>query len=217
MHTLCPDCKKQHQITVDELRISQGMIHCTNCSSMFDALEFLNEKKITQNSDVSAPEYISTPTTSILNKLTPYWGIAYTFCIALFIFQIYFFEGYNLTQSKIIRPWLEKSCSLLNCQLPQYKNLSEFTILHGSFEPTENEYYIFKTSFTNQSAFEQKHPSIKLTLLNFNGQPFAERIFYPQNYLKQLINIIQPEMSAEISMEIATPKNNIGGYRFEFI
>jgi len=217
MHTLCPECNQQRQISAEELRSSQGMVRCTGCSTMFDALEFLNAKQVTEKSKKVHQNHIAAPTTSILKKLTPYWGLGYTFCVLLFMFQIYFFEGYNLTQNKTIRPWLEKSCSYFDCQLPIYKNISEFTILHGSFELSKNEQYIFKTSFTNQADFSQNHPSIKLTLLNFTGHSFAERIFHPQEYLKQPISIIKPEMSAEISIKIAAPAQNIGGYRFEFI
>ncbi len=218
MHTLCPECHTQRKISAKELKRSQGMVRCSHCATMFDALELLNEKQVSEKTKTNDPQYnLSVPKSSFLNKLTPYWGLAYTLCIFLFIFQIYYFEGYNLTQNNTLRPWLEKSCSLLDCQLPPYKNLNEFTILLGSFEPTKNKHYFFKTSFINQSAFEQNHPSIKLTLLDYTGHPFAERVFHPQEYLNHPTGSIKPDMSAEVTMDVAAPAKNIGGYRFEFI
>ena len=213
MYTQCPLCKKQHKITVNELRTSRGMISCESCSAMFDALELLSEGRGTKEKGDNK----TIPAIKHRKKHTLLWGLGYSSCIIFLIFQIIFFEGYNLTQNAAVRPWLEKTCGYFDCQLPRYKNLSEFTILHGSFEPTANKYYVFKAIFTNQSVFEQTLPSIKLTLLDFNGQVFAKRIFHPQDYSNQAHKLIEPEMSEEIIMEIAAPSTKTGGYRFEFI
>ena len=213
MYTQCPKCKKQHQITVDELRSSRAMICCDACSIMFDALELLSEKQGIEE----ASDNKTIPEIKLRKKHVAPWGLGYSICIILFIFQIVYFEGYNLTQNAAVRPWLEKTCGYFDCQLPAYKNLSEFTMLHGSFEPTADKHYVFKAAFTNQSAFEQTLPSIKLTLLDFTGHAFAKRIFRPQDYSNQAQKLIAPEMSEEITMEIAAPSTKTGGYRFEFI
>ncbi len=213
MYTQCPECKKQHKITIDELRDSHGMIGCDECSVMFDALELLSDR---QNA-IEGSNILTIPEIKPRKKYPPLWGLGYSICIIVFMFQIVFFEGYNLTQNANVRPWLEKACGYLDCQLPHYKNLDEFTILHGSFEPTVNKHYVFKTAFTNQSAFEQTLPSIKLTLLDFSGHAFAKRIFHPQDYSNQAHKLVEPEMSEEIVMEIAAPSTKTGGYLFEFI
>ena len=101
--------------------------------------------------------------------------------------------------------------------MPPYKNLDELTILQGSLEPTEREYFVFKAVFINQSDFKQDYPSVKLILQNFTGETIAERIFQPQDYLKNKLSQIQPEESAEISMKIVAPSKKMGGYSFEFI
>ncbi|MCK4843194.1 MAG: zinc-ribbon and DUF3426 domain-containing protein [Methylococcales bacterium] len=194
MFTQCPDCKKKYSVTAKKLRTSQGMLYCKKCNSRFDALFLLKD--------------------GISSTL---WNLGFCCSLITFAFQVYFFEGYNLTQNPTLRPWLEKSCQQLKCQLPHYKNLTEFTILHGSFEPDGNNNYVFKTAFTNQSAFEQSPPSIKLTLTDFKGHTFAERIFHPKNYLKPDFSLIQPEMSIEMSLDIATPSAKVGGYVFELI
>ncbi len=214
MQTQCPECNKQRSISIEELRSSLGMICCDGCSSMFDALELLNDEKT--DAPLEANEILPALKSPSDEHKGP-WGIGYTVCIILFLFQIYFFEGYNLTQNTFLRPWLKTICSSLNCQLPVYKNLNEITILHGAFEATKNNTYIFRTSFSNQSAFEQKYPSIKLTLQNFSGQTFAERVFRPQDYTKRSASLIGSNTSTEITMEIAAPSKKMGGYRFELI
>ena len=213
MYTQCPKCKKQHKITIEELRTTRGMLSCDGCSTMFDALELLSEEQDAKGQNDNK----TIPGIKLRKKHTLPWGLGYSICIILFIFQIVYFEGYNLTQNAVVRPWLKKTCGYFGCQLPHYKNLSEFTILHGSFEPTASKHYVFKAAFTNQADFEQTLPSIKLTLLDFTGHAFAKRVFHPQEYSNQAHNLIAPEMTEEITMEIATPSTKTGGYRFEFI
>ena len=213
MYTQCPKCKKQHEITVEELRASLGMICCDGCTTIFDALELLSERQGAKG--ISDNQAI--PGIKLRRKYALPWGLGFSLCIILFIFQIVFFEGYNLTQNAVVRPWLEKTCGYFDCQLPRYKNLNEFAILHGSFEPVANKHYLFKAAFTNQADFEQALPSIKLTLLDFTGYAFAKRVFHPQEYSNKAHNLIAPEMTEEITMEIATPSIKTGGYRFEFI
>ena len=211
MRTQCPECKKQRSISVKELRSSRGMIRCDECSSMFDALELLNEGNASNeiNTHEALPALKSSSATD-----KGLWGAGYSFCIILFIYQVYFFESYNLTQNTQLRPWLNTVCHYINCLLPAYKNLNEFTILHGAFEATEKDTYLFNTAFSNQSAFEQSYPSIKLSLQNFNGQTFAERIFHPQDYAKNHVEFIAPDKLTEITMKIAAPSEKIGGYHF---
>jgi hypothetical protein len=215
MYTQCPECKKQHSLTIAELRSSNGVIDCDQCEIKFDALELLKEQSIPENrqSNEFLLAHHQTGT-----KHSAFWVLGFSLCLALMAFQIYFFEAYNLSQNNKLRPWLEKICNKLNCQLPVYKNLADFSIIHGSFELTANKsYYVFKTTFVNQSAFKQHHPAIKLTLQTFTGLDFAERIFLPQEYLNHSPDFIKPDMSVEISMNIAIPSNEIGGYRFELI
>lgn len=215
MITQCPECKKQHSLSAAELRASNAKIHCDQCDLDFDALELLkdplpNENK--QSKDLLTPQYKAN------SKYSTFWTLGFTLCIALMAFQIYFFEAYNISQNKKLRPWLEKICTQFSCQLPTYKNLNDFSILHGSFELAANKtHYVFKTTFINQSVFKQQHPAIKLTLQNFTGHNLAERIFFPQEYLTHYLEFIKPDVSVEISLNIAIPPKEIGGYRFELI
>jgi len=219
MYTQCPECKKTHAITVDELRTSHGMMNCEACNAMYDALELLNEGDISSaNIDTkTTTESHKTDINDVPNQRNSYWGVSTSLLIIILLFQVYFFEAYNLSQNTALRPWIKKVCTQLsNCQLPHYKNLTEISILTGSFEP-KNNHYIFKTSFINQSPFAQNRPSIKLTLLDFTGQAFAKRVFHPEDYSEHPLTPLKPELADEITLSIATPSSKIGGYRFELI
>jgi len=220
MYTQCPECKSPYSVTAEQLRASHGEISCEACSAIFDALELLNEGAIPN--DIEINEFPSYLDDSINNSSFPklqakHWGLGICFLLLGLTFQIYFFKAYALSQNTTLRPWLEKACNVkTNCQLPPYKNLDELTILNGSFEPV-NDHYLFKTAFINQSIFAQQQPSIKLTLLDFTGHSFAERIFHPEHYSKQPLSLLKPDIPVEITISIATPLKKIGGYRFELI
>ncbi len=227
MYTQCPKCKSQRPISVEDLRSSGGMLTCYTCSSTFDAISLLSKgyapskkKKprllVNQNDEGGVGFDESYDSANSKQQKIP-WGVASGFCLLIFIFQLYIFESYNLTQHKNLRPWVEKICALLSCQLPAYKNLDEIALVHGALQPTEDGQFVFKTAFTNQSAFTQKKPSIKLILIDYTGADFARRIFYPEEFLKQESDLIDPDMSTEIILEIASPMTKIGGYRFELI
>jgi len=217
MYTQCPDCQFSRPIGTEELRNTRGMISCDNCSSMYDALELLSDK----NSD-NGPVHFDSDNyaeTKKQSKLSPaFWSVSLTLSILLFIYQFYTFEAYNLTQNATSRGWLEKTQPFFDRKLPIYKNLDEFSILHGSFERNANSTFIFRTALTNQSSFTQNHPAIKLTLIDFTGSEFASRIFFAEDYTpNKSTSTMPPESTIEIALTIATPSHNIGGYHFELI
>jgi len=217
MYTQCTECQQAQTISAEQLRTAHGQLYCEACSTTFDALESLNEGSIpTETITTDFPETINNqPFPS--NQQTKFWGLGSSFLLAFLVFQLYFFEGYNLSQNIQLRPWLQKVCTeSTNCQLPEYQNLDEISILNGSFEPN-NEHYLFKATFINQSLFAQKQPSIKLTLLDFSGRSFSKRTFHPSEYSDHPNDLLKSNQADEITLSIATPSSKIGGYRFELI
>ncbi len=215
MYTQCTECKQPNSISVEQLRTSHGMIHCKACSAMYDALNLLNEGEIPTDIDTIDSAY--TAPQALSKKQSNPWGLGTSILFIIFIFQVYYFEAYNLSQNSTLRPWLKKICSeSTNCQLPKYRNLDEITILNGSFEPVNN-HYIFNTVVINQALFAQQRPSIKLTLIDFTGRSFASRTFYPTDYSKQPTSLLEPNLAEKITLSIAAPSSKIGGYRFELI
>lgn len=218
MYTQCPECKKPHALTVEDLRRTHGMLKCKTCTIMFDALELLSIGSIDNVENTLLPSPNNTH--AFDNNFWPQKNhliIGGVFLFFLLLFQVYFFESYNMTQNPTLRPWLKKGCTVIpGCKFPHYKNLNELTILDGHFEPAED-YYIFKTTIINQSLFSQKLPSIRLILIDFTGGPFAERIFLPTEYSKEPKILLKSETSKKITLTIATPANKVGGYNFELI
>jgi len=213
MFTQCTVCQQQHSLTIKQLRDSQGMLRCSECSAIFNALQQLSD---TPQANPDQPNAAFYPR-AVTSRKTTHWHRSTGLCLLTLSLQVCFFEGYRFTQNNILRPWLTQLCRPLNCKLPAYKNLNELTILHGSIQTISQQHSIFRITFVNHAMFEQRLPSIKLTLQNFTGDDFAQRIFYPKDYMGNQASVMKPDMSIEIALDIATPVSNLDGYRFKLI
>jgi predicted Zn finger-like uncharacterized protein len=148
------------------------------------------------------------------------WFVGVVIGSLLLLGQIIFFESGKLSQNSSYRPRLEKLCHWLGCQLQDYQNLNEFVVLKGSFTPGADNTMVFKAVINNQAAFKQRLPNIKLTLLDYNEQIFAQRIFVPKEYLPNTAHpnySIAPDETVAASLTIAVPKTSVGGYNFDLI
>ena len=116
-----------------------------------------------------------------------------------------------------MRPWLVKTCELLECTVPMYKNPQEYTILQGTIDPLNDNKLSFKATFSNDAPFAQAYPTLKLKLLKFNGAILAERNFAQRQYAPTVPfnKKVPPGGLVNINFQIANPSEKIGGYSFE--
>ncbi len=194
------------------MRNNSAIVFCRQCSIKFDALELLSETAIDEaNNNIQA---VVLPWEQPSRK--SYWLLATLINSLLLLAQLVSFEGNAVAQNIRFRPGLERACQLFGCQLPNYKNADEL-IIKGALIPS-NGHYNFTAAITNQAAFAQHYPNIKLTLLGYNGSPFAYRIFYPQEYAAEMMTtnaLINAGATLAINLDIAATKNHISGYTFD--
>ncbi len=195
----CSQCKKDYEVDFE----SGGAIDlCPDC-----------HKK--QRMPQIPADFFATPHPT---PVSHFWGVGFGVGIILLLVQIYLVERDKIGQDAEKRASVEKICQLLPCRLPVYKNLDEIEILQGDFQLEGNSHYVFETVISNQAAFSQAYPRIKLILLDFSGQPFAQRIFHPKDYVKVSPDaLMAASQTIEISLNIAIPRQKIGGYTFELI
>jgi len=215
LYTQCPQCQYLQTVSTEQLRLSRGMSKCKKCSTLFDVLEFISEHPLEEAEDIDDPKSLSSARKQNI-PLHVLWLYGFFAGILLLASQIYFFEGYALSQNRILRPWLLKLCQTLDCRLPEYKNINEVRILQGGLQATDKHSYEFKAVISNQARFSQLYPDIQLTLLTFTGEAFAERVFSAHNYRPESALLAADEI-AEISFEIAAPQTGIGGYTFKLL
>lgn len=204
MLTQCSHCKKTFNISIEELRTSPTVLCCANCEEMLGKLKLFNTNFFFSSEKNSSSHFAL-------------WLLGCIACVVLFVAQVYLVEQDKLSQNPQQRVWLEKICQSLHCRVPVYKNLDEFEILHGDFQ-LQNNHYLFQTVLSNQADFAQRYPRIKLTLMDFNGHTFAERVFYPREYLgTEPPQLMSASETIEVNLNIALPAQKVGGYTFELI
>jgi len=217
MFTQCPECQTIQPLTLIELRTTRGMLRCGKCSASFDALKHISETEEINKSDHHSSKPLPWDRESMSGNA--HWRTGLIIGVLLLIAQTIYFEGYAFTQNAAIRPALTKLCQFINCRLPVYKNLDEFTILHGSFTPLPDQNYSFRLVMSNQAPFTQLYPNVRLTLLDYSGNAFTYRIFQPADYLPEdaVTNVIAADATTEITLKIAAPKTKVGGSTFDLI
>jgi hypothetical protein len=168
---------------------------------------------------VPRPEKTAAWNKSSMTKSAIPWGRFFFIGLLLFTGQLIYFEGYTLTQSRLVRPWLQKLCEKMDCQLPVYYNINEFDVLHSSFQESAAQAYDFQAAINNQSVFAQAYPKIKLTLVDFSGKPLVKRVFLAQDYLNASFgsSLVSSNETFEVKLQITTPNKQIGGYSIEII
>ena len=215
MFTQCPECLTIQAITLVQLRHGKGLLRCSQCGSTFDALERINETADINPPPPHFPKHL--PWDEVKTVSNKSWGAGILLGMTLLLGQVCYFEGHAFSQNPALRPHLIKLCQLINCHLPDYKNLTEITVLHGSFMPGSDQNYTFKMVLNNQAAFDQPYPYIKLSLLDYNDHLFAYRIFKPNEYLSKDTppRLMASEATTEVNLIITAPKTKIGGSRFD--
>ncbi len=196
MQQFCSGCQKEYKV---DFEAGDDLLHCPDC---------LQKQKLTLPDD-----FFTAPKKSI----SPWWTLGFVLCFSGLVAQIYWVARHSIAQNPQQRVWVEKICQKLPCGLPDYKNLDELEILHGDFQ-LDNTHYLFETVISNQAQFAQAYPRIRLVLLDFSGQVFAQRIFYPSEYLGvSPTEKLAAAQTIEVSLKIAIPKQKVGGYTFELL
>lgn len=201
---------------MEQLRTSRAIVFCSDCAISFDALELLSDTVTVDVEKTENPLTVPLPWEIESIPGNSYWQSGLLGVSLLLLAQLVYFEGYAFSQNPSFRPSLERLCQTLNCSLPPYRHADEFSVLEGSLTALPDHILAFRTIVSNQGAFAQPFPNLYLTLLDYTGRPFANRIFRPQDYLPVVPTTpINADATLEIRLALAAPKTSIGGYTFE--
>jgi len=223
METLCPHCETRYQIDRDTLVAANGLVRCSRCRNVFNALKHLNgspsdqeplpeieeqEGRTEVKSDLPSltsdafeaaadsstmPEpnasaldmedTLSAPRRRIARNSTSV--LVALLLAALLVAQLAWFERDKLLSKPQSRDFLERTCDLLNCTLPEWRDPSKFEVLHRSLVPKPGQLGVLalEGQFINRAEVPQPLPVLQLTLLDSNEKLLARRRLYPNEYL----------------------------------
>ncbi|HLF95574.1 MAG TPA: zinc-ribbon and DUF3426 domain-containing protein [Methylococcaceae bacterium] len=152
---------------------------------------------------------------------SPLWTLASLGAVALLLWQGWHFEHDRLARDERYRPWMETACRLAGCVLPVRRDLARIEILDRQLNPAEGtvDGLEFHTVLANYADFPQPFPRLKLSLTYFDGDPIAQRIFPPEEYLPaELAAKAMPVgESFEIKLLLAPPEKTVGGFTIELL
>lgn len=236
MFTQCPACKTAFRITPAQIRMGEGLAKCSKCNMQFDVIGSLSdiafefhfsdikrvptlrfEQAVTPESEIEDPD--PPPLPSKPSKIPWAWIAGIAFMVLALIAQLSYFQGRQLVQSPFFRPWFAGICAPLSCELPPYRAPEAIEILEQRLDPLGPNRLEFRIVVVNGSRIEQAFPRIQLNLIQFNGEPLAQGVFFPTDYLSSAERpALMPVGKAfVIRFTILSPKSAVGGYHFKLI
>lgn len=214
MFSRCEYCQHQQRVTVKQLRRHRGLLKCRNCHKSFDALASLSEKR--------DKRILSGPSEDVLPWLKEpqpldrrSWRFAASGLLMLLLIQLSYFEGYRLLAMPQVQSVAESICHQWHCRTPAYLNVADWSVSSSDLQPYLQGRYRFSAAISNQSDAVQAFPNLKLTLLGFNGQALAERVFEPWQYTNS--ERLGGEESREIQLWLKAPSFAVGGFSVSVI
>ncbi len=136
--------------------------------------------------------------------------------------QYLYFARADLAQHASLRPWLQRACTYLDCELPlrhapeQIELLSRDVISH----PRIRNALLINATFVSRASFVQAYPVLQISLSNENGAVVAMRRFQPAEYLAQGARSVAgmaPGAPVRVILEVVEPKRGATSFQFEFL
>lgn len=209
MFSRCEYCQHQQRVTVKQLRRYRGLLKCRNCHKPFDALASLSEKF--DKRELKEPSEQALPWLKDSKPVDQrVWRFANLGLLLVLLGQASYFQAGQLLRSAQVQAIAERVCQTLPCRVPAYFDVADWSVSNSDLLPYLQGRYLFSAAISNQSDVRQTFPQLKLTLLDFNGRPVAERVFESWQYVDQ--QQLAGEESRELRLWLAAPGIPVGGF-----
>ncbi len=120
--------------------------------------------------------------------------------------QYVFFHAPKLSQKIEYRPWLQRFCDFLPCELAAYSDLQHIHVerLSVHSHPDLADSLIVELILTNTASDRQAYPGLVLRFDDLAGRQIAARRFSPREYLPQnLATVALMPMDKAVSIKLA--------------
>jgi predicted Zn finger-like uncharacterized protein len=251
MFTQCPHCLSVHALTAADLALGRGRLHCGVCETEFDALERLADTaaqaasglrraeatppRVVPAAELAArPADPARPKPSTLSEpafargvraRTPVrsgpWWLASAALGLLLSTQIVLAQRAELSQDPSLRPWLQRLCAALGCELPAYSAPTQIRLLTRDVgpHPSVPDALLVTASFRNESPWPQAWPVLELSMSDLEGRLVALRRFAASDYLGQPPEqpVLLPGQPVMVELELRDPGNQAIAFEFGFL
>ncbi len=150
------------------------------------------------------------------------WSFGILILLAALVLQAAYHERDALSAHGQLRPWIERLCRYLDCELPPRRELTAIRIIDREVRqhPHEPDALLINLTLTNTAPFSQPYPDLELSLTEINDPVVGRRRFQPAEYLYPGVDIalsMPPNVPLQIVLELVEPKGKVAGFRFKFL
>ena len=194
-----------------------------------EALEDINPENLFADSDdvinqqvqISELEYAEERSKSSLGTTLLYLCASLLLIVSLGAQYIYFHFD-EASRNPTLRPWAEKACAMIGCNLVAQSDVSQIvgTNLVVRSHPYEKNALVIDVIIKNRAKFHQPYPQVQLSFEDINGNPVASRRFAPQEYIKDAqidLNDMPSEVPIHLTLEIVDPGRDAVNYQLHFL
>lgn len=156
-------------------------------------------------------------------RLRTWLGLAACLALVLLLAGQYFWKArQELAARDAWRPWMERYCDLLGCDLPLRHDLARLEILEREVRnhPRVKDALLISATFVNEADFAQSWPVFEVTFSDVSGTAIAVRRFTPEEYLAEPVDPAQgmaPGARTRLVLEVVDPGKNAVSYQFNFL
>lgn len=149
------------------------------------------------------------------------WWLAVAVLGLLLGGQIVLAQRAELAQDAALRPWLQRLCAALSCDLPAYAAPDRIALLNRDVSPHPSvaEALLITASFRNDAVWPQAWPVLELSMADLDGRLVALRRFTVADYLGQSPErpVLAPGESVLVELEVVDPGNQAIAFEFSFL
>ncbi len=135
--------------------------------------------------------------------------------------QIAYAERERLLDDARVRPWLDRICERVRCQLPLRSQIDAIRLLSREVRPHPQapKALMISASMVNNADFTQRFPIVEVTLSDLGDRAIAKRRFLPAEYLADSSNDhgFPPGATAPLVFEVADPGQSAVAFEFRFL
>jgi hypothetical protein len=168
----------------------------------------------------STPDFLKAQTPWQLPQINWRRWLALIALCALLAVQVLVADRARLSQSERWRPWVERACGVLQCEVPLWYQPSAFQINSRDIQPHPSVpgALMVRASIENTARYAQAWPQIELSMSDMDDRRMGLRRFQVEEYLGSTPEsvTIAPGQLANLTLEILDPGKRAVAFSFEF-
>ena len=126
----------------------------------------------------------------------------------------------QLAGNAATRPWLQRTCALLRCTLPPWREPQALRLLQRDVRARPDRPGVLRisASFRNDARWAQPWPRLRVILSDANGRAIAARDFAAGEYLgaTPVASGIASGQVAGVAVDVVDPSPRVTAFTFEF-